>query len=245
LLTGDAMQAARKLAKIMPMIIRGLEWGRAHVYICAMRALLPLALAITPFVSQPALAHPHVFVDVSLRVQVGADGTFEGIEVQWTYDDFYSLLLLSDMGLDRDGDGRLEDGETILLDGFDLQWIEGFAGDTYATLGGAPVALGPPQGRGTKVESGLIITTHFRAASGSADGLVVKAFDPTFYTAYSLISPVDAGAGCTALVEPADLDAAYTMVEELLYATPAAEAQDDYPEVGEAFADTVRLTCAG
>lgn len=193
---------------------------------------------------QPAAAHPHVFVDTTLRVVVSDTGRFEGIEISWTYDDFYSLLLLSDYGLDQDGDGRLDDTELALLRGFDLQWIDGFAGDTFATLDGAPVALGPPEERGIAVENGLITSRHFRAAGGPADGVVIKAFDPTFYTAYSLIGPVTIGGPCTAAIQPANLDAAYTLVEELLYATPAAEAQDDYPEVGEAFADTVRLSCA-
>jgi len=189
-------------------------------------------------------AHPHVFVDTQLRVQISEDGILQGVEVQWTYDDFYSLLLLSDMGLDPDADGRLEENELILLDGFDLQWVDGFEGDTVAMRAGVPVTLGPPEGRGLKVEDGRITTTHFRPATGPVDGLVIKAFDPTFYTAYSLIGPVDVDEPCVATIEPADLDAAYTMVEELLYATPAAEAKDDYPKVGEAFADTVSLSCA-
>lgn len=222
----------------------GLEGVGLHVYICGMHRLFPLAIATFALMPAALSAHPHVFVDAKLRLQINADGVFEGIEVEWTYDDFYSLLLLADMGLDRDGDGNLEQSETILLDGFDLQWIEGFQGDTFATRDGSPVTLGPPEGRGTTVENGLITTTHFRAASGPADGLEIKAFDPTFYTAYSLVGPVEAGSGCDAVIQPADLDAAYTLVEELLYATPAAEAEGDYPAVGEAFADTVRLSCA-
>ena len=47
-----------------------------------------------------------------------------------------------------------------------------------------------------------------------------------------------------ATLKQADLDAAYTRLEELLYATPEAEATDYYPEVGESFADTVMLLCA-
>lgn len=195
--------------------------------------LLPLA----------AMAHPHVFVDTKLRIQISDEGIFEGIEVAWTYDDFYSLLLLSDMGLTPDAKGNLEQSELVLLDGFDLQWVEGFAGDTIVSRDGTLVDLGPPEGRGIKVEDGLITSTHFRAATGPADGLVIKAFDPTFYTAYSLIGPVDVTEACNASIQPADLDAAYTMVEELLYATPSSQSEDDYPQVGEAFADTVLVSC--
>ncbi|WP_223427932.1 DUF1007 family protein [Tateyamaria pelophila] len=209
-----------------------------------MRRLFTSLLSLALFLPLAARAHPHVFVDAKLRLQINEEGVFEGIEVAWTYDDFYSLLLLADMGLTPDAQGGLEHNQLVLLDGFDLQWIEGFAGDTIAARDGEPVTLGPPEGRGIKVEDGLITSTHFRAATGPADGLVIKAFDPTFYTAYSLIGPVDVSASCRAIIQTADLDAAYTMVEELLYATPSAEAEDDYPEVGEAFADTVFVTCA-
>ena len=205
-----------------------------------MRVLPLLTLVLAPV---SVAAHPHVFIDTKLRVVADANGVLEGVEITWTYDDFYSLLLLSDMGLDNDGDGRLRQDELAQLNGFDMNWVEGYQGDTHATRNGAPVTLGPPQGRGVTVDRGLITSTHFRAASGPADGLVVKAFDPTFYTAYSLEGAVDVEGPCAAQVVPADLDAAYSLVEELLYATPAAEAEDSYPEVGEAFADTVRLTC--
>ena len=205
--------------------------------------LLPAFLAcLVP--ATDVSAHPHVFVDTKLKVVVSDDGTFEGVEVHWTYDDFYSLLLLTDLGLDNDGDGQLTEAELSRLDGFDLQWVQGFEGDSYATRKGAPVKLGKPQGRGVSVEAGRITTVHFRPAKGPAQGLVLKAYDPTFYTAYDLTGPVEVQGPCSAVIQPADLDAAYTLVEELLYATPAAEAEDSYPEVGEAFADTVTVSCA-
>ncbi|MEM8653789.1 MAG: DUF1007 family protein [Pseudomonadota bacterium] len=193
----------------------------------------------------PAFGHPHVFVETRLRVVISDAGRFEGVEVHWTYDDFYSLLLMADLGLDPDGDGQLTDAELRRLDGFDLQWIQGFEGDSYAARGGRAVALGRPQGRGVSVEDGQITSVHFRPAKSAADGLVIKAYDPTFYTAYDLVGPVEVEGPCNASIIPADLDAAYTLVEELLYATPAAEVEDSYPEVGEAFADTVTLLCSG
>ncbi len=185
-----------------------------------------------------------MFVQTALKVIVDEAGKVEGVEVSWTYDDFYSLLLLSDLGLDNDGDGRLDPTELVRLEGFDMNWIDGYKGDTQVTRSGRELTLGPPQSRGVSVDKGLITSTHFRALEGPADGLVVKAFDPTFYTAYELSGPVKVTGPCSATVQPADLDAAYTLVEELLYATPAAEAENSYPEVGEAFADTVTVSCA-
>mgnify|MGYP001793946735 CR=1 FL=1 len=202
--------------------------------------VLALCLCTSPMIAE---AHPHVFIDTTLRAVVDADGTFKGLEVQWSYDDFYSLLIFADLGMDSDGDGRLRDDELARLDGFDLQWVEGYEGDSYARQNGVPVALGPPEARGTRVEGGRIITTHFRAADAPAAGLEIKAFDPTFYTAYALVGQIEVEGPCTAMIEPADLDAAYSRLEELLYATPEADATDYYPEVGESFADTVLLSC--
>ena len=202
--------------------------------------VLALCLCTSPMIAQ---AHPHVFIDTTLRAVVDADGTFKGLEVLWSYDDFYSLLIFADLGMDSDGDGRLRDDELARLDGFDLQWVECYDGDSYARQNGVPVALGPPEARGTRVEGGRIITTHFRAADAPAAGLEIKAFDPTFYTAYALVGQIEVEGPCTAMIEPADLDAAYSRLEELLYATPEADATDYYPEVGESFADTVLLSC--
>jgi hypothetical protein len=51
---------------------------------------------------------------------------------------------------------------------------------------------------------------------------------------------------CEVLVAPANLDAAYTLVEELLYGRPASDVgvDEEFPEVGVAFADTIEVTCA-
>lgn len=205
-----------------------------------MRLFTALFLSALPCVG---LAHPHVFVDTGIRVVVDDSGRIEGVEISWTYDDFFSLLVMADLGLDGDGDGALTPEELGQLDGFDMNWVKDYQGDTYLTRNGRNIRLGPPQPRGTTVADGLITTTHFRAASGRADGAVLKAYDPTFYTAYQLVGAVEVTGGCSADVTPADLDAAYTLVEELLYALPTDQAEEAYPEVGERFADTVTIQC--
>ena len=199
--------------------------------------LLALLLA-TP----AAQAHPHVFVKTGLQLVADDSGQLVGVEVSWTYDDFYSLLLLEDMGLDNDGDGVLTPSELGRLDGFDLNWIEGFQGDLYLTVDDTPVTLGPPEGRGTDVVQGQIVTRHFRAFAPQSGPVILQAYDPTFYTAYDLDGGVKVPDGCTLKIQPADLDRAYTLVEEALYANPAMP-DDEYPEVGDAFADIVEVAC--
>ncbi|MCE8008430.1 DUF1007 family protein [Aestuariivita sp.] len=192
-------------------------------------------------------AHPHVFVDTGIKLVLDDQGQLAGVEVSWAYDALYSMLTFEDMGLDNDYDGRLNSAELGFLNGFDLNWVEGFEGDLHLEAAGVPIALGAPEGRGVTVEDARIVSTHYRPLVNptEADGLILRAYDPTFYTAYDLTRGVTAGEGCRAEVTPADLDAAYTLVEEMLYAMPAADAEESFPEVGAAFADTVVIRCDG
>lgn len=204
---------------------------------------LPLALVALSGAAQ-LQAHPHVFVETGLRLVIDSDGRLNGIEVSWAYDDFYSLLLLEDMQLDPDADGNLTPEALARLDGFDLNWIEGYEGDLYLMAGDTAVTLGAPQGRGTEVIDGRIISRHFRSFAPLDGPVVIKAYDPTFYTAYDMNAGIAVPDGCAFTLQPADLDRAYTMVEEALYANPAMP-DDDFPEVGEAFADIVEVSCNG
>jgi ABC-type uncharacterized transport system substrate-binding protein len=211
-----------------------------------MRRAFALLAALAPL---PAAAHPHVFIGTGFTLVLDDRNRVTAIRVSWAYDELYSLLVIEDRGLDTDLDGVLTPEETATLNGFDMAWIEGFPGDTYAAADGAPLTLGPPSDYTTTVEDGRIVTTHTRTVAEAPDAarVTVKAYDPTFYTAYEVSRgvTVEGGTGCTAELVPADLDAAYTLLEELLYGPRSTEwSEDDFPEVGEAFADEVRLTCA-
>jgi len=209
-----------------------------------MKHIVPL-LTLALLAPHGAGSHPHIFVDTALKVIVSDAGQLEAVEITWAYDEFYTLLIFEDRGLDSNHDGVLTAEELAKLQGFDMAWTEGFLGDTYLTRDGAAVELGAPVQLSTEVADGRITTRHRRALvqPQAADGVVIKAYDPTYYTAYTLTGGLDISGGCQGSVTPPDLDAAYTKVEELLYAMPADQAEEAYPEVGEAFADTVRLSC--
>ncbi len=211
-----------------------------------MRAF-PLVAALLP---APALAHPHVFIDTGLTLVMDTDGKLTGIRVTWAYDELYSLLVMEEYGVDDDYDGVLRPDEIETLNGFDMNWVPGFDGDSYLQSDGRPIALSGPLDPSTTVEDGRVVTTHTRRLETPLEitaPVSVKAYDPTFYTAYSVSRgvSVEGAAGCSATVVPANLDQAYTMLEELLYGPRSAEFdEENFPEVGEAFADEVRLTCA-
>lgn len=191
----------------------------------------------------PLSAHPHVFVDVSMTLRTNDAGQVTEVEVTWAYDELYSLLILEDMGLDPDADGVLTDAELQKIKGFDLNWIEGFQGDLYAVgAGGLPLALVTPVATQTVLKNGMLVSGHVRRFAEPVSALTLRVYDPTFYTAYDLQGRVTTPEGCTVGIEAADLDKAYTLVEEALYENPPKD-DDEYPEVGEAFADVVRVEC--
>lgn len=106
-----------------------------------------------------ALAHPHVFVDTGVELRFDAEGRLEALRIVWVYDDFVSLMIVAERGLDPDGDGVLTEAETAALTGFDMQWDEGFAGDTYLLADGRDLALGPHRrGGGSMTPLGRLAT---------------------------------------------------------------------------------------
>ncbi len=202
--------------------------------------LAGIVLGLSPAVTA---AHPHIFIETALTIVVDETGQLEAVEVEWTYDELYSLLLLEELELDQDFDGTLTAEEITQLDGFDLRWVEGYQGDIYAIRGDDHLALGVPESLGAQLVDGRLISKHRRSLNGSADGVLVQAYDPTFYTAYDLAGRVAVLGDCTAEIVPANVDQAYAALEELLFARPQSEVDTAFPEVGQTFADQVWLTC--
>lgn len=202
-------------------------------------AVLGGALAM----SGPAAAHPHVFMDSVIEVLRDGDGRAVSLRVTWTYDPFFSMVLISDMGLDSDGDGGLTPEETRSLQGFDMNWLPGFEGDTYAFAGGRKIRLSGPRDGVARYEAGQIVSSHTRDLSEPVAGeIVIKNYDPTYYTEYTIRSVMAEGCA-TEIVEP-DLTAAERALQAELAKIPAdADVEMGFPEVGAAFAQEVRVTC--
>ena len=213
-----------------------------------LRAMISrLALAATLCLpAGDALAHPHIFITTALELQVDAEGQLTGVVVTWDYDEMYSMLLLDELQLDPDYDGILTDAELDSLEGYDLNWMEGFAGDLYLTApDGSEVALGGPESLGVSFDDQTYASRHLRPLTPAlaAAGLIVKAYDPGFYTAYDLGGgvTVTGNTACTARIIPPEIDESYkNLAAELAELPPEAKG---YPQVGETFAETVRISC--
>ncbi|MGI3210204.1 DUF1007 family protein [Roseovarius tibetensis] len=192
-----------------------------------------------------AAAHPHVFVDVALRFESDGAGHLTGVEVTWRYDDFFSLLILSDMGMDADGDGVLTDAERARLKGFDLEeWPEGFEGDLYIHRGDEKITLDHPVPTGVALEQGRIVATHRRSFGPvPADGVRVEPYDPTYYVDYTLTGPISLPDGCDHRIAEPDLDESQRAFREML-SELSAEEEFTGIEVGNLFSDVMVISCA-
>ncbi|WP_372836729.1 DUF1007 family protein [Puniceibacterium confluentis] len=204
-----------------------------------MRTLM-LCLALSPL---PALAHPHMFVDSRLDLVLDDARNVTGLSLSWTYDDFTTLLILEDMGLDPDGDAQLSDAELAQLKGFDLvEWPEGFEGDLYFYHDGEQVPLDHPVPATVAVTDGRIVATHTRSLTPTpAEGLQILQYDPTYYVAYTLSGGVHLPAPCTATVTEPNPDAATQALARELDQVPAD--QFSPLRLGIHYAQDVRITC--
>lgn len=199
------------------------------------------------------LAHPHVFIDAGVEFLFDATGALAAVRIVWAYDELYSLMVIEDLGLDPDFDGRLTAAEVAQLSGFDMAWVEGFAGDLYLLRDGAAVALSGPLEWGAVYRDGRVVSSHVRAVAErfapAGTAVTASLYDPGYYTAYRIAgSPEVRGReGCTAEVVAPDPGAAAARLEAALAEMTAADPdalEMDFPAVGDAFAETIVLRCA-
>jgi polyphosphate kinase len=215
---------------------------RRSAYLAGMirHATLAVALALAPVAGG---AHPHMFVDADLRLEIDVEGRITAIEVTWTYDDFSTLLILEDRGLDPDGDAVLTDAELEELRGFDLEiWPEDYEGDVYLRNGERTAEIGLPKATGIAVENAKIVASHRReVVPFPAEGTVIETYDPTFFVAFTLKS-VHLPERCEAPIDPVDVEEAGRKVQELV--GEVNEMTFEVLEVGHLYADKARITCA-
>lgn len=217
----------------------------------AMRSMLGLPAILLTSAASVAGAHPHVFVDVDVLVVFDA-GAPTGVQLTWRYDDYFSLLLTSDLGLDLDGDLQMTAAELATLADAVTNWPANFVGEVEVLQDGQRVRLGGVTEHSVAYKNGIVSETHTRPilpVLDTRDDLTMRVFDPNYYAAYELSGLVEIQGrdGCTAKIVPPDLEAANALVQELLSGLKATEVGPDeyFPEVGLKFAETVVVSCKG
>lgn len=214
---------------------------------------LPLFLALSLALGGGASAHPHIFIDTGFALLFDDDGAIEAVRIEWSYDDFYSLMLIEENGLDADGDGTPEPAALDAYAGQDVDWAAGFPGDFVIALDGQAVSLDPPVLHRARYDSGRIVTSHVRPLTAPLDvtaGVVTaRAYDPTYFVAYDVpqAPATDGRDDCRLDREAADREAAEAEYGDQLAAVDAGSDPFEVvelPDIGVMFADRFVLTCA-
>lgn len=212
-------------------------------------AVLGAALTLC---STQSSAHPHVFIDGALSLIFDDEGRLAALRVGWSYDEFYSLVMIEDNGLDADGDGTPEPEKLEEFAGKDVDWAAGFPGDVTVLQGGAALELEGPLRHRAYFENGRYVTTHIRPLKEPilpGEGIEARLYDPTFFVAYDMpvLPTVEGREGCTVTRNAADTDKAYEEYGEKLASVDMGEdpfAEVDLGDIGILFADTFEVTCA-
>lgn len=214
-----------------------------------------LGLCLAAGLAAPAVAHPHVFIDTGLEIAFDAEGRAAAVQIVWVYDEFYSMLAIADYGLDPDFTGALTEAERAELAAIYSNWQPGYDGDLYPEIAGAALGLSAPFDFFADYREGRIIISHRRRfetpVAPGADPLVLKVYDPTYYTAYTIaaVPQLTGGARCEARVLLPDFSHAEQQLQAMLDELTGGEGgavdlEEDFPAVGAQFAEEVHVTCA-
>lgn len=198
-----------------------------------------------------AMAHPHAFVSTGIEVVFAPDGRATGLRITWVYDEFLSMIILEERGMDKDADGQLTEAEKAQITGFDMNWDADFEGDTYALLGEVPLALGRPQDWTADYDGYALRSTHLRRFAEPVEvtdqPLIVQSYDPGFYTEYTidLETGFSGRDDCAGPIYEPDRAKADAILAQAMEEYSGADIETaGFPAVGAAYADEVRVTCA-
>lgn len=216
------------------------------------RTLLPpclsLCLSLAPL---PASAHPHVYIDAGVTLLFDGSGQLTGLDVAWSYDELYSLLIIADLGMDEDGDGLLTPEESKALDGFDGDWDADFDGRVYLSYAGQAIEMQAPRKFTADYRDGKLISHHLHPLAqpmALETTLRIQVYDPEFYVDFSMPeAPVMQGrTDCRAELIVADPDAAaeaYRAAVEQALAETGQDSEMVVVDIGPAGADEARIVC--
>ncbi len=146
--------------------------------VTAIAAALILALS-----AGSAAAHPHVWIDSKTRLIFDQGGRVVALEVDWRFDEFYSLFAVE--GLDKDEDGVLSPAELYPLAELNVTSLESYRYFTYVSVNGAEADYGKVKDFGSKFEDGILSLRFVLPLRDAVDPrnsqLSFTSYDPSFY----------------------------------------------------------------
>jgi len=198
---------------------------------------------------QPAIAHPHIWVDASMQIRLDDAGRLEAIAHSWTFDEAFSSW--SVQGLDTNGDGEVSSEEMSELAEQNVAGLGEYDYFTFAGEGEEDLDLslaGEP--RMHVADDGRVVlrfTLEPPQPQPLGAAFEIAVMDPEWYVAIELVEsdPVrfENAPGCTTeLVEPEPLSA--SAEERLLGLGPEVTSlPPDLRAAVRGAGERVRLVC--
>ena len=210
-----------------------------------MKRMLTFLLLVAT--AAPALAHPHVFVEMMTEVVFAADGKLRGIRHHWKFDDMYSAFVTANLAQD----GKDPSPEQMLpIARTNVESLKEFDFFTAAKVNGAVVKFDEPTDYSMSYDGkDQTVTLHFvlpiEATAKPAKTFVFQIFDPSYFVAFAFqrTGPATlekAPAGCSLSVsKPGSLSAA----DQKKLADSAGTMNSPGEDIGMKLADSVITAC--
>ena len=222
----------------MAMTIRRLAAGAA---------LFALAAPFAP----PALAHPHVWIEMRSDVVFNEQGQITAMNLMWTFDDGYAQVALD--GLDANGDGVYSPSELEPLTKENIASLKDYDFFTVMRFNGEKQALGEVTEFG-QIWSNDKLQLHLQVplktpVDPTKGAFVAKVYDPDFFIAMdyakdepvSVIGPMPEG--CALEVKPVPTDAEVEQTRAMLSTKGPDWKPETEEDFGALFAQPVSIQC--
>ena len=139
-------------------------------------------------------AHPHVFVDHTIAVIVGADG-LDGLQFAWTFDEMFSSMLM--LTFDADKDKSISAAEAKNIEQKHFGHLKDFGYFVHLRVNDKPVAVTAHRDFQAKLVNGQMVYSFSVPVTAAEGTIEVAVDDPTYYSAFALNqrAPVHVQAG--------------------------------------------------
>lgn len=210
-------------------------------------ALAGLALLLSS--AAPALAHPHVFAEARLDVDIDAKGDVTDLKHVWRFDDVFSSTVL--MEFDKNKDLRLDESELKEVTDTVFESIGEYGYFQLVTADGKDVAMARPSPFIVNFDNNQLVII-FRSKPAKplklAGRIDFGVYDPTFYTAIDFTDDASMVVNglppnCTRKVIRPDPDQAIAENQQSL--TDAFFNDPTGTDFSKIFATKLELDCSG
>ncbi|MEM0946178.1 MAG: DUF1007 family protein [Pseudomonadota bacterium] len=208
-----------------------------------------IGAAAIGLMASPALSHPHVFVDGGVDFLLRGGPALEALEVNWLYDEFETLYILSSYGLSLNADGDLDEQDRQELVRARSKWPEDFDGSAHLSVDGQAVSLEWPTSLDVRLIDGRLEVTFERrlhaAIPVQGKKVEVAFYESTYFFDFTVTRVPEilgGNTGCATEVIPFNPNNQLAELQSVLAQlsreeTPAEE------NVGALFADRIILKC--